>query len=346
MGGGRGTSCQNDSMEPVRWGVLSTSDFAQRKFIPGLLKSPLVQVAAIASRGVDRAQAVADRFDIPTAYGSYEELLADPTIDVIYNPLPNHLHVEWTRKAAEAGKHVMCEKPMGIDANEVATLLPLASRVHIAEAFMVRFHPQWLQTRDVVQGGSLGRISHMHVAFGYNNPDGGNIRNIVEAGGGALYDIGCYAIVASRWFLGADPVRVAAVTDLDPVFGTDRLTSALLDFGDGRTCTFQVSTQSVFHQRAHVIGSTGRLEITIPFNQPQDAPVTYLTHFGQSVDGLDAERTVVPTNDHYTSQGEAFSTRVRTETPTDGPLRDAIMNMSVIDAIFRSAKSGRFETIA
>ena len=332
-------------MEKVRWGVLSTSSFAEEKFLPGLRKSPMIEVAAVASRDLARASEYALRNEIPVAYGSYEDLLADPSIDVIYNPLPNDLHVEWTRRAAEAGKHVMCEKPMGMNAAELDVLVPLTSKVHIAEAFMVRFHPQWTETRNVVRSGSLGRISHMHAAFGYNNTDATNIRNIASSGGGALYDIGCYAIVAARWFLDAEPVRVAAVCDTDPQFGTDRLTSALLDFGDGRTCTFSVSTQSVYHQRVHVYGDAGRLEITIPFNQLLDAPMVYLTHEGQSVDGLDATQHVVATNDQYTSQGEAFSLRVRNEQPTDGPLRDAMSNMAVIDAIFRAARSGTFENV-
>jgi predicted dehydrogenase len=332
-------------MEKVRWGVLSTSDFAERKFIPGLQKSPMIEVAAVGSRDLGKAQSFAERCGIPTAYGSYEELLADPTIDVIYNPLPNSLHVEWTKRAAEAGKHVLCEKPMGMDAAELDVLLPLAEQVHIAEGFMVRFHPQWPETRSIVKSGKLGRVSHMHVAFSYNNGDGGNIRNIAATGGGALYDIGCYAIVAARWFMDADPVRVCALIDRDPTFGTDRVTSAILDFGDGRMCTFQVGTQTVFHQRVNVYGTDGRLEITIPFNQPQNDPVTYLLHEGQSVDGLDARRVVVATNDQYTSQGEAFSLRVRNESPTTAPLRDAMMNMRIIDAVFRSAECGRFEQV-
>jgi predicted dehydrogenase len=332
-------------MEKVRWGVLSTSDFAERKFIPGLQKSPLIEVAAVGSRDLGKARAFADRCGIATAYGSYEELLADPTIDVIYNPLPNSMHVEWTKRAAEAGKHVLCEKPMGLHATDLDVLLPLAEHVHIAEGFMVRFHPQWPETRELVRSGQLGRVSHMHAAFSYNNGDGTNIRNIADVGGGALYDIGCYAIVAARWFMDADPVRVAALIDRDPDFGTDRVTSAILDFGDGRMCTFQVGTQTVFHQRVHVYGTTGRLEITIPFNQPQDASVTYLLHEGQSVDGLDARQIVLPANDQYTSQGEAFSRRVRTETPTTGPLLDAMTNMRIVDAVFRAADSGRFENV-
>ena len=331
---------------PVRWGILSTSAFAESQFIPGLQKSSLIEVAAIASRDLDRASAAAARLDIPTAYGSYEELLADPSIEVIYNPLPNDLHVEWTLRAAQAGKHVLCEKPMGMDAASLEVLLPWADKVHIAEGFMVRFHPQWTETRELIRRGALGRISHANVAFGYSNTDATNIRNIASRGGGAMYDIGGYAVVAARWFMDADPVRVAAVCDRDATFGTDRLTSGLFDFGDGRTCTFSVSTQSVYHQRVHVIGSAGRLEITIPFNQPQDGPTIYLTHFGQTTHGLDAKEHVVTTNDQYTSQGEAFSLRVRHEVPTRAPLLDAITNMTITDAVFASAATGSFVDIA
>lgn len=332
-------------MKPVRWGILSTSSFAEGKFIPGLRKSPDIDVAAVASRDVGRATEYARRNGIATAYGSYEELLADPSIEVIYNPLPNNLHVEWTKRAAEAGKHVLCEKPMGINAEELNVLLPLTEKVHIAEGFMVRFHPQWTETRDLIRSGAVGRVTHIHVAFSYTNTDANNIRNIASVGGGALYDIGCYAIVASRWFLEAEPKRVAAVCDIDPSFGTDRLTSALLDFGDGRTSNFSVSTQSVPHQRVHIFGTEGRIEITLPFNQPLDGPAIYFVHNGGSADGLDATRHEVSTTDQYTSQGEVFSRRIREERPTSEHLLDAMTNMRIIDAVFASAKSGRFETI-
>ncbi len=331
---------------PVRWGVLSTSGFAERTFIPGLRKSPIIEVAAVASRSAERAEAFAQRCSIPAAYATYEDLLADPTIEVIYNPLPNSMHVEWTRRAAEAGKHVLCEKPMGLSAAELDALVALASRVHVAEGFMVRFHPQWSETRALVRSGRLGRVSHMHVAFAYHNVDGSNIRNVAEVGGGAMYDIGCYAVVAARWFMEADPVRVTAFADTDPTFGTDRLTAAILDFGDGRLCTLQVSTQSVFHQRVNVYGAAGRLELTIPFNQPQDDSVTYLVHDGRSAHGLDAEQVVVPAADQYTLQGEAFSRRVRAEPPSPEALHDARTNMRVIDAVFASARSGRVEAVA
>jgi predicted dehydrogenase len=332
-------------MEPVRWGVLSTSSFAERVFLPGLRKCRLVRVTAVASRDRAKAERYAARNKIPAAYGTYEELLADPSIEVIYNPLPNDMHVEWTRRAAEAGKHVLCEKPMGLDAASLEQLLPVASQVHIAEGFMVRHHPQWTETRERIRSGELGRITHLHVEFAFTNTDAANIRNIASSGGGAMYDIGCYAVVAARWFLEAEPLRIAAVADRDPQFGVDRLTSALMEFSEGRTCTFTVSTQSVPHQRVHVFGTAGRMELTIPFNQPQDGPVVYLTHQGRSADGLDARQHKVKAADQYTLQGDAFSLRVRTEAPTDAPLRDAMANMRAIDAVFRSAASGRFEAV-
>ena len=332
-------------MTPVKWGVLSTSDFAERKFIPGLKKSPLIDVAAVCSRDLKRARAFAERLGISKAYGSYEEMLRDPEIEAVYIPLPGSLHAEWTAKAAKAGKHVLCEKPMAMNAKELDRLKPLARKVHIAEGFMVRFHPQWIETRERVRAGELGKISHIHVAFGYNNPDPKNIRNIAKAGGGALYDIGCYAIVASRWFMEADPKRVAATQDWDPKFKTDRLTSALLDFGKGRSALFSVGTQTVYHQRVHIFGSKARLEITIPFNQPQNDTTTYLIADGSSDDGLDAKRTTLPVADQYTLQGEAFSRRVREEKPSQKYLNDAHTNMRIIDAVFKSAKTGKFVNV-
>jgi predicted dehydrogenase len=332
-------------MTPVRWGVLSTSHFAESRFLPGLRRSPMIEVAAVASRDLVRARAYADKNRIPVAYGSYEELLADSSIDVIYNPLPNHLHAEWTRRAAEAGKHVLCEKPMGMNAAELDQLLLLASQVHVAEAFMVRFHPQWIEARELVRSGALGRVTHINVEFNYHNVDATNIRNNADIGGGAMYDIGCYAVVATRWFMEAEPVRVAAVADLDPTFGTDRLTSALIDMGDGRTSTLTVSTQTVSYQRVHVIGTLGRVEIAVPFNQPPDEPGVYVQHDGSDLFGFDAPRTETAAVDQYTLQGEAFSRRVREDAPSDRYLRDAMANMAVIDAIFASAKSGRFETV-
>ena len=333
-------------MTRVRWGVLSTSTFAAGKFLPGLRKSDEIEVAAVASRDGAIAAAYASANGIPTSYGSYEELLADPTIDVIYNPLPNHLHVEWTRKAAEAGKHVLCEKPMALDAASLESLRPLTTRVHLDEAFMVRHHPQWLEVRALVRNGAIGRLTHAHIAFAYSNLDRDNIRNIADVGGGALYDIGCYAVVAARWFFDADIIRAVSLVDRDPDFGTDRTTGGLLDLGEGRMANFSVSTQSVPHQRVHLFGTAGRIEITIPFNQPQFGPVIYLTHDGSTLAGLDARPHVIATADQYQLLGEWFSAKVRNgEAPTSAGLDDAIRNARVLDALFRSEHSGRFEDV-
>jgi predicted dehydrogenase len=333
-------------MQPVNWGILSTSSFATERFLPGLRKSPMVRLAAVGSRNLKRAQAFAETNKVEKAYGSYEEVLEDKDIDIVYIPLPNHMHVEWTIKAAKAGKHVLCEKPMGMNAKEVEKLKPYARKVHIAEAFMVRFHPQWIETRERVRRGEIGRITHMHVAFAYNNLDPKNIRNIEKVGGGALYDIGCYAIVAGRWFYEAEPIRAVGMADRDPKFKTDRLFSALLDFGKGRPLAFTVATQSVVHQRAHIFGTEGRIEITIPFNQPQNDPTVYLMHDGLSLHGLDAKPHTIATADQYQLQAEYYSKLIRSgEKPSPKRLEDAIRNMRVIDALFKSEKKGRFEKV-
>jgi predicted dehydrogenase len=332
-------------MKPVTWGIISTAKIGTEKVIPGMMRSPNLKVAAIASREIARARRDARALGIAKAYGSYDELLADPDIEVIYNPLPNDGHVPWTLKAARAGKHVLCEKPMAMNARELSVLKPFARKVHIAEAFMVRHHPQWLEVRERLRGGEIGRITHIHVAFHYYNDDRKNIRNQVKTGGGALYDIGCYAIVAGRWFFEAEPRRAVGMADRDPKFKTDRLFSGLLDFGKGRALAFSVATQSVPLQRVHIFGTKGRISITIPFNQPQDAPTVYLMSDGSSLSGLDATRVTVAAADQYMLQAETFGRLIRTTKPNARLLNDATQNMRVIDALFRAEKSGRFQTI-
>ena len=248
-------------MTPVRWGILSTAQIATQKVIPAMRKSSLLEVAGIASRNLAAAQVVADEHDIPKAYGSYEAMLADPAIEAVYNPLPNHLHIPMTLAAVKAGKHVLCEKPMSIKAAELGILRPYASLLHIREAFMVRIHPQWIETRELVRQGSIGELRFIQVPFSYFNDDPHNIRNRVEAGGGATYDIGCYAVTAGRWFFEANPERVIALMDRDPSFKTDRTTSALLDFGRGRQLVFSVSTQAARYQRIDH-GATSRVHGT------------------------------------------------------------------------------------
>jgi predicted dehydrogenase len=280
------------------------------------------------------------------AYGSYEALLADPAIEAIYNPLPNHLHVPLTLKAAAAGKHVLCEKPIALTAEEAAQLRAAAGKVLIAEAFMVRFHPQWLRARELVREGRIGALRAVQMFFGYNNVDPANVRNRADIGGGGLYDIGCYAIVAGRYFLAAEPVRAMALVDRDPAFGTDRLTSALVDFGDGRRLDFTVSTQIAPHQRMQLCGSKGRIELRIPVNAPQGAPTTIAIDDCRALDGSGIVEETLPASDQYQLQGEAFSRAVRGEVPLPYGIDDAIANMRVLDALFRSERSGRWEAIA
>lgn len=333
-------------MRKVVWGVLSTAKIGREKVLPGMMKSDLVDVRAIASRDGDRARAVAAALGIARAYGSYEALLADPEIEAIYNPLPNPLHVPLTLQAAAAGKHVLCEKPIAMTADEATALRAAAGKVLISEAFMVRYHPQWLRARDLLRQGRIGTLRAVQMFFGYTNVDPANVRNRPETGGGALYDIGCYAIVAGRFFLGAEPVRGIALVDRDPAFGTDRLTSALVDFGDGRRLDFTVSTQIAPHQRLQLLGSKGRIELAIPINAPQGATTRIAVDDCTSLDGAGIVVETLAEADQYRLQGEAFSRAVRGEIELPWGVEDAIANMRVIDALFRSEQSGRWESVA
>jgi predicted dehydrogenase len=337
------------STKKVRWGVLSTAKIGLTKVLPAMQLGEYTCVAAIASRDHARAIEAAKILGIETAYGSYEELLADPTIEAIYNPLPNHMHVPWTMKAAEAGKHVLCEKPLSLTVAEARTLIEVQSRtgVIIGEAFMVRTHPQWLRAHALINAGRIGSIRAIQGFFSYTNVNPANIRNIPEYGGGALMDIGCYTIHIARYLFGEEPTRVFGCIERDPQMGIDRLTSALMDFPSGQA-TFTCSTQLVPYQRVHIFGTTGRIEIEIPFNAPSDRPTRIFIDgtpdappdlFGGGV-----TTETFPICDQYTLQGDAFSQAIRAGGSAPVPLADAIKNMAVIEAIFRSGVSGRAET--
>lgn len=326
-------------MEKARWGVVSTAKIGVEKVIPGIQASRLGQVSAIASRDLEKAKTVAFELGIERAYGSYEELFADPDIEFIYNPLPNDQHVEMTLTAARAGKHVLCEKPIGLNAADARRLSEVPGDIRVMEAFMVRFHPQWLRCREILRSGKIGQPKAIQVAFSYFNDDPQNIRNKPETGGGALMDIGCYAIVAGRFFFEAEPERVVGMIDKDPNFGTDRLTSGLLDFGEGRQLAFTVSTQTALYQRVQVLGTTGRLEIEIPFNAPQGASSRLFLYDGTALDGSDAKLEVIPEADQYAEQADAFVEAVRNGEAAPSGVEDAVTNMRIIDALFRSVES-------
>ena len=332
-------------MKKVIWGVVSTAKIGLKRVLPGMQKSELIEIRAIASRSAPAAREAAQALGIPRAYGSYEELFADPQIEAVYNPLPNHLHVPVTLQAAAAGKHVLCEKPIALTADEAERLRAAARKVHIMEAFMVRFHPQWLRARELVRQGRVGTLRAVQMLFCYYNDDPRNIRNMAAIGGGALYDIGCYPIVAGRFLFDAEPERAIALFDRDPGFGTDRLTSALVDFGGGRHLDFTVSTQCVPFQRTQICGSKGRIEIQIPVNAPQGVETRLSVDDGTALDGSSARVETLAASDQYMLQGEVFSRAVRGEIELPYGVEDAVRNMRVLDALFRSEKSGRWEPI-
>jgi predicted dehydrogenase len=329
----------------IRWGVLSTASIGIRKVLPAMQQGEHSSVVAIASRNLPKAKETASKLGIPTAYGSYEELIADPNIDAIYNPLPNQLHVPWTIKAAEAGKHVLCEKPIGLTLAEAESLLIVRERtsVKIGEAFMIRCHPQWLRTKALIDADRIGDLRCVIGCFSYFNVDPANIRNNVESGGGALYDIGCYCIQAARYAFGAEPIRVVGCIDRDPQMHTDRLTSALLEFQGGQAI-FSCSTQMVPYQRVQFLGTKGRIEIEIPFNAPMDRP-TRIFIDGGDLFGADRITEEFPICDQYILQGDRFSKAILEDTEVPVPLEEAIRNMKVIEAIFRSADSRLWEVI-
>ena len=331
-------------MRKVKWGVLGVAKIAIEKVIPAMQQGEASHIAAIASRDLGKARAAAGKLGIERAFGSYEALLADDEIEAIYNPLPNELHVPWTLRALAAGKHVLCEKPIALDAKEARSLIEARDRSGklVAEAFMVRFHPQWRRAKELVATGAMGDLRAIQTFFSYRLLDPENVRNR-PPGGGGLYDIGCYAILSARYIFGAEPTRVAATIDHDPNFRTDRLAGAILEFPGGRLSTFTVGTQMSAHQRVTIVGEAGRIEIMIPFNAPPDRPTEIAIDTGADLFGGGRRVEQFPVCDQYTLQGDAFSRAILNATPLEFPIEDAIANMRVIDALFRSAKSGSWE---
>jgi len=323
-------------MQKVRWGVLSTANIGTGQVIPAMQQGTYCEIAAIASRSPEKAQAAAAQLGIPKAYGSYEELLADPEIDAIYNPLPNHLHVPWSIKALQAGKHVLCEKPIALTSAEGQTLVDVARQyphLKVMEAFMYRFHPQWQRARQLVLEGDIGELLTIQSFFSYYEVDPNNIRNRDDVGGGGMLDIGCYTVSLARFIFGAEPNRVFGTVEYDPQLKIDRLASAIMDFGRG-TSTFTCATQLVPYQRVNIFGATGRVEIEIPFNAPANQPCKIWYQQGDETEEIQVEAS-----NQYTLQGDAFSQAVLNNTDAPTPIEDAVANMKVIEAVFQSAKT-------
>jgi len=322
--------------EKVRWGVLGVAKIAVDKVIPAMQRLASAEIVAIASRDTEKARRAAASLGIPKAYGSYEELIADPAVEAIYNPLPNHLHVPWSIRAAEAGKHVLVEKPVSMNVAECRKLMEARDRtgVKMGEAFMVRTHPQWIHARDLLRSGEIGRLRCIATAFSFYGRDPANVRNILAYGGGGLMDLGCYAVQVARYFFGAEPARVVSLIERDAEFKIDSLASVLMDFSSGQSL-FTCSMQMFPHQRVQIIGDQGRIEIEIPFNAPPDRPTRIFVH---TAAGLRSEE--FPICDQYAIQGDLFSKAVRGHGEVPTPLEDSIRNMAVLEAIFRSEREG------
>ncbi len=326
-------------MKKVRWGIISTAKIAREKVIPGMQASEFCEVTAIASRNEAQAKQVADKLNIERSYGSYEELLADKEVDAVYIPLPNQFHVPWAIKALEANKHVLCEKPIALTAEEAQQLLEVAAKkphLKVMEAFMYRFHPQWLYAKKLVSEGSIGGLKTIHSFFSYYNDDPNNIRNQKDAGGGGMMDIGCYCVSLSRFIFGCEPEKAFGKVEFDAQFEVDQLASGILDFSTG-TATFTCSTQLTPYQRVNILGTTAGIEIEIPFNAPSDTATRLWVH---SKSGR--KEVVFDVVNQYTIQGDLFSQSILNDTDVPTPLQDAVDNMKVIEAIFKSSNKGEW----
>ena len=333
-------------MKKIRWGVISSAKIGTEKVIPAMQQSESGEIMALASRSKEISKRVCENLGIPKAYGSYEELLSDPEIDAIYNPLPNHLHVPWTIKAAKSGKHVLCEKPIALDADEASQLLEVQkdTGVLIVEAFMVRDNPQWHWVQEQVKCGEIGELRAIQSVFSYMNRDPQNIRNMPDIGGGGIYDIGCYPVFISRMVFGEEPLEVSALIEKDPDFQTDRLASGMMKFPSGQS-SFICSTQLVPYQRVQIFGTKKRIDVEVPFNAPNQMPCRVFLDDGAANHGRFKLIEDLPVCDQFTKQAEAFEARILSGNIDEAPLQDAISNMRVIDALYKAGASQTWEKV-
>lgn len=326
-----------------RWGVLSTAKIGREQVIPAICDAENGVLAAVASRDESRARALADRFGAPHAFGCYEAMLASDTVDGVYIPLPTSQHIEWAVKAAEAGKHVLVEKPIALNAAEIEPLIAARDRagVVISEAFMVTYHPQWMKVRDLIADGAIGRLRQVQGAFTYFNTDPTNMRNIPELGGGALPDIGVYPTVTTRFATGKEPVSVSATVERDPTFGTDIFSDVRAKF-DGFELAFYCSTQMALRQMMVFHGEKGVIEVHGPFNAG-DYEHAHITLHNAGHDQAEIFR--FPGVRQYKLQVETFARKARGEDVAIFDLENSVANQKFIDAVFRAGESGNWETV-
>ena len=331
--------------EVVRVGLIGAGRNTRERHLPGFQKIAGVEVVAVANRSRESGQVVADSFNIPTVYDNWRDLLEDPTIDAVCIGTWPYMHSTLTLAALDKGKHVLCEKPIALTSAEAQKLVDARDRTGklITEAFMVKHNPQWLKVRELIEAGRIGDMKAIQCFFSYYNVDGDNIRNKAEIGGGSVMDIGCYPITTSRWVFGEEPRRVFGFVDRDPKFKTDSMTSAILDFPSGR-CVFTCSTQLTARQRIAFYGTKGRIEIEIPFNAPDQRPARIFLDLEGSLYGDGIETISFPVCDQYGLQGDDFSRCLLNNEKPAIPLEDAVKNMRVIEALFRSGETGSWET--
>jgi predicted dehydrogenase len=324
-------------MTKVSWGILSTAKIGTEKVIPAMQQGKYSKISAITSRNIVKAKKVAQQLGIPKAYGSYKELLEDTEIEAIYIPLPNHLHVQWTINSLEAGKHVLCEKPIGLSFKQAEHLkkeMEKFADLKVMEAFMYRFHPQWKTVKKLVDEGKIGELKTIHSIFSFFNNDPTDIRNQLESGGGSLLDIGCYCISLSRFLFNNEPVRVSGTIEHDPKMKTDRLVSAVLEFEKG-TSTFTCSTQLIDHSCVDIFGTHGRIEMATPFLPSFESTSKIMHQVGSQMKEIIFE----PCN-QYTIQGDLFSQAILNDSNVPTSIEDGVANMKVIDKIIESYKKG------
>ncbi len=339
-------SSNEGRFQPVRWGVLGTANIARARVVPGMVASPAAEVVAVASRSLEKAQSFADEFDVERRYDTYEALLSDSDIEAVYIPLPNHMHVDYARAALDAGKHVLCEKPVALNAAEAQRLADIPEGLLFGEAFMVRHNPQWKKTRELLRSGEYGKAMAVQIILGFHLEAPADFRFRPEYGGGALYDLGCYAIMSSRYIFESEPIRVFASMDTDPSTGTDRLVTAILDFGDGRYSTFTSWLHVAAMQRVQIVCERGSIDLPAPYVPTETSPAELYADSHNSFDDIDRRRIEVSQVDQYTQEITDFSRAIRGEFRYEFGLDDAIAQMKTMDAIFTSAGSGQWEAVA
>ncbi|RWB78352.1 MAG: Gfo/Idh/MocA family oxidoreductase [Mesorhizobium sp.] len=326
-----------------RWGVLSTAKIGREQLLPAIVDSENGVLSAIASRDLSKAKALGERFGARHAFGSYEELLASPDVDGVYIPLPTSQHVEWTAKAIEAGKHVLVEKPLALDAKDIPPLIKLRDqkKVLVCEAFMVVYHPQWIKVRDLIASGAIGRLRHVQGAFSYYNVDPNNMRNKLDLGGGALPDIGVYPTVSTRFSTGKEPIRVQATIERDKTFGTDIYSSIRADFGDFEL-SFYLSTQMAARQVMVFHGEKGFIEVFGPFNAGLYEHHRIELH---NQNHTEAQVFRFPGTQQYRLECEAFVRAAQGGKDRVFTLEESVLNQKVIDAIFRAGEKDGWEPV-